>query len=377
MIVNNLSMNIVRLSRIIHPVGQGAFYTERFFDSDGNTLYTIVYDCGSSPKSFVNNEIHSFFVQDDVVDILFLSHFDKDHISGLDELKKVCEINTVIMPLLNSVQKMYMLSQGINKMLITDPKRYFDSSRIVYVSPISSESKDERDYSDLGQELNSGTRIHIPKECSWVYVPFNYDSNARQDFFLEKFKKIDELKNVDFDNDEEVNQIVLNADVKLISKLNKVFRGSMSDGANRVSMLLYSGPLHSGGSILSDIEVHFNNWYEVEGKLNVSSAALYLGDTDLNQDGLLTELRLQLDQLSHNIGMIQLPHHGSKRNFSRELSKFCEQSKVCLYFASFGTDNRFGHPSSSVVEQVVLNNGKFVGVTEKRDSMLLGKYIKQ
>ena len=37
--------------RVFHPVGQGAFFTEQFYDDDQNTLlYNIVYDCGSKSK---------------------------------------------------------------------------------------------------------------------------------------------------------------------------------------------------------------------------------------------------------------------------------------------------------------------------------------
>lgn len=36
------------MERIFHPIGHGAFYTERFYE-DGNDdpLFTAVYDCGS------------------------------------------------------------------------------------------------------------------------------------------------------------------------------------------------------------------------------------------------------------------------------------------------------------------------------------------
>lgn len=30
------------------PVGQGAFYVERFFDANEQSKYNVVYDCGSS-----------------------------------------------------------------------------------------------------------------------------------------------------------------------------------------------------------------------------------------------------------------------------------------------------------------------------------------
>lgn len=39
----------LKMVRTFHPVGQGAFYTERFYEGDKN-VFNMVYDCGSSTK---------------------------------------------------------------------------------------------------------------------------------------------------------------------------------------------------------------------------------------------------------------------------------------------------------------------------------------
>ena len=36
----------MRLERTFHPVGHGAFYTERFYDDDGQNIANVVFDCG-------------------------------------------------------------------------------------------------------------------------------------------------------------------------------------------------------------------------------------------------------------------------------------------------------------------------------------------
>lgn len=89
----------MEVTRIIHPIGQGAFYTERICSKD--QIYNVVYDCGSginknAPKRLIQ-EIASVFTSNDVVDILFVSHFDNDHINGIRELKKrVKEIRNIV-----------------------------------------------------------------------------------------------------------------------------------------------------------------------------------------------------------------------------------------------------------------------------------------
>ena len=64
--------------RFIFPVGQGGFAGERIGD------FVVVYDCGSiSSSSMVEDCIDHASRYVDHVDLLFISHFDKDHVNGL------------------------------------------------------------------------------------------------------------------------------------------------------------------------------------------------------------------------------------------------------------------------------------------------------
>ena len=64
--------------RFIFPVGQGGFAGEKI----GN--FVVVYDCGSlSSTSMVEDCIDHASEHVDHVDLLFISHFDKDHVNGL------------------------------------------------------------------------------------------------------------------------------------------------------------------------------------------------------------------------------------------------------------------------------------------------------
>ena len=78
----------MKLVRTFHPVGHGAFYTERFYDEHDQNIANIVFDCGryeaakegwcyQSYKTWIEDYVknHSGLVKDGVVDILFISHF--------------------------------------------------------------------------------------------------------------------------------------------------------------------------------------------------------------------------------------------------------------------------------------------------------------
>ena len=93
----------MEVTRIIHPIGQGAFYTESIKTNDN--LYNVVYDCGSGNHKYapkrLKQDIASFYNPDDVIDLLFISHFDNDHINGIRELKKrTSNIRNIVVPLI-------------------------------------------------------------------------------------------------------------------------------------------------------------------------------------------------------------------------------------------------------------------------------------
>ena len=377
--ISRKDTGIYNIIRTIHPVGQGALYRESFYNSASERVRTVLYDCGSSPVSYVNTEIKSSFIDGDVIDLLFLSHFDYDHVSGLPELRKHCKIDMVVMPLFNSVQKMYMLVQGIDKLLITDPEAYFKGAKIVFVLPSDSKGTDPTDeempYDELPEIIASASIIRMPVDVDWAYIPFNYESSTRIEQFRNLFKEIPELSDVDFDDENQVNELIKNADRRLIGKINNVFRQAFPDGANKISMILYSGPAVSSQSILTISENKPVCAITPDGQHRNEAAALYTGDTDLHQNNIIADLKSHLKGLDVNLGIVQLPHHGSIKNFTKDIWNRGRTGSSRLYFAAYGTTNRYGHPSYDVVQETLVNH-TFIPVTEKRNSALIQIIIK-
>ncbi len=84
----------MKFTRTFHPVGQGAFFTEQLSSLNEEYDTTIVYDCGTiSSSDQLNSEISDFKKEQKkegrrLFDILFISHFDSDHVNGLKKLLK-------------------------------------------------------------------------------------------------------------------------------------------------------------------------------------------------------------------------------------------------------------------------------------------------
>lgn len=178
------------------------------------------------------------------------------------------------------------------------------------------------------------------------------------------FKKELSLKNI------QESQL---SDTKFIKEhrtlLTEMYKKVCGNSVNDSSLVVYSGGLNSQ---YPSKYIHTSVRYSrCSGE-----ACLYLGDANLNQaadnsTAMIVDLKTRLDSknLNNHIGTIQLPHHGSVKNFHLDLLSFGLSPKV--YFASFGMANQYGHPSSAVMGTIYANNECFCGVTDNRASALI------
>ena len=87
--------------RCFAHVDQALFAVERHCE------HTIVFDCGGEDQSIVNKAIDEVLSDEEIIDILFVSHYDSDHINGIQPhacasmrvCPKVskCEVDTTVL----------------------------------------------------------------------------------------------------------------------------------------------------------------------------------------------------------------------------------------------------------------------------------------
>ena len=58
--INQVNYNMVELTRVLHPVGQGGFYTETLKNAQGNE-FNVVYDCGGNGQRFMAKYLKSCY----------------------------------------------------------------------------------------------------------------------------------------------------------------------------------------------------------------------------------------------------------------------------------------------------------------------------
>ena len=362
--------------RTIHPVGQGAFYTERAVDKEGNTIHLMVYDCGSISYRKLKREVSSSLSEDKDIDLLFISHFDRDHVNGLKYLKNNRTIKKVVMPLISSSDKwfyLFVLPSDLQAILL-DPQNFFGKdTTIIYVRNMEEDNIGSADIQNSDNDIvnleslssstiiSSGTQLQFLNN-SWCYIPFNYGEERRKTTLTIELQK----RGIDVSSLANGNLTYIDENRKTIKE---AYQNVCPDGANKCSLILYSGAIENSG-----ISKWWNGniWNKYFDDISLKTACLYVGDTDLNQQvgnqDILDNLSYHLGKYHQSIGTIQLPHHGSIKNFNKKILTMWNIPKH--YFASYGENNPHGHPSSSVLG-IVMRGNSFFGVTENRSSIAI------
>lgn len=385
-----------RVVRTIHPVGQGAFYSERFHDIPSNELvFTVVYDCGSGMGYNVSRNAKSI-IEDFAseleaegrpeIDFLFISHFHCDHINGIKELEKHVKIKNIIMP--------YMKKELANKLQLLHDKIYEDSSLHTFTNPYNAfneegfsetrfiyvvSDKDDIEVpsgdNNVNEEIHldgefSGTAIDINRlsnsrgnihyfqsgnviaaeKCLWFYMPFTR-KDRHNDSKLEE--NIDEL-NRTIENYETANpnhEWITND--KIVNEMKEKYK-EIDNNLNNTSMLVFSAPLslkwNNDYELLMPMDClprnhwrycrHHCGW--IHHYCYYHPSCLYTGDISLETaicDLILEKLN------KYQIGTMQIPHHGADNGWQAttmaDLDPLLHRS---AFFMSFGLNNQYGHP---------------------------------
>lgn len=351
----------MNVERIIHPIGQGAFYTEKFTLCN-KIEFNVVFDCGTkSKKKYLEAEIDNRFNNNSIIDILFISHFDADHVSGIDYLinTKKCIIKKVIIPLIDkSLQSFYickLLLDNINPRILTETQQYFGNDTVIITvdAEFNTDGSDNNNIpvTDLRSGIiKNGTKLNY---FNWVFVPFNYEETTRSASLMAEFSKygIDISKIND--------PAYINNNKKTIKKCYKNI--PLKDAINITSLILFSGTNMKSSFCFRCSS--YNCFEKCECcracccyccddpcvfENSCFPSCLYLGDTDLNQTSIINDLSVHLNDLKGSIGMIQIPHHGSHDNFNSAILDINRKRKLCFISHNY----MYKHPSASVVNYI-------------------------
>lgn len=281
----------LNVRRTFHNVGQALFCIEQVGG------FTIVYDCGGNNKEVVNAAIHRSFKANDTIDIVFLSHYDRDHVNGIFELLNLCNVSHLILPMVSNLRR-FLSFEGMQddssdvELFCEDAEEYMNlhnlRTKVHYVT--ETEDDDEKrtiNYENLPREIPSGAKIR-KNDIDWTYVVYNRRlmNKDEEKRFLEALG----LSSIaTFASIKDAWKKVNLAIKKALEKINII----KIEDINDYSMTIYSGCSRN------------------------KCGCLYLGD--YNALAYFEELFEAYKEVWPTIDIIQIPHHGSLKNFKEKL----------------------------------------------------------
>ena len=417
---------IIYHERTQFAVGQGGFHVgtltkllpEQWQNAPpkmASAQFLYVYDCGSEPRRHVDHQIDDFISarQPAKIDLLFLSHFDRDHICGVTRLLRAnagLQVDTIVMPYLDDVERIIAFARFAAKPdtesdswyedMVVDPLetlRPFKPRQIVFVrsdedgpppeelalvglpsgglGPLKWEFLDETlgpgpsAWSADGNNavvVKSGVRIQVSGDSLfWRLIPYVRRSKPE---FVNTFKLVAETL-LDWEagsfsrrmSDVSVRRTVVRRDRAKLS--NAYIRAFGSK--NITSLSLYSGPENHdlAGAV------------QLEPELKEASKArvgwMGTGDAYLRDRA---DIRQFSDRFSADLEFVStfvLPHHGSIENSDPGLLV----SNADLWVACAEPSHAWKHPHPDLEAAVRKRDGKFSHVSSKASSALTERVI--
>lgn len=356
------------------PVGQGAFYRETFNLKDGR--HTIIYDCGSlTDQSIVKQQIRDEFKSGEVIDAVFISHLDEDHINGLPVLLQHCQVKNLFFPLVTTEDKVYL---KLKALLSVDKKSFlysfienpynainslgvYDVPRLNQVGTVDGENWNGVDarYISSGENVVNKLDSVLDKKIDWELIPFNFRQKKRIDEFKKAIADIFGCSTELIEK--KVEDIIDNypKDKDQIKEAYKQVRGTF----NTNSMTLFSGTKNS--RIRQHYAIPKRYFCACRCQTFTENGCLYMGDYDASGTQKWKDLKEAYNQYWEYIGCIQIPHHGSHHNYNGKIAEL-----NVINVISAGYKNRYRHPNSSVIKDLILNDCVVHIVTENIGSQV-------
>lgn len=404
--------------------GQGSFYGGRICNQQNGRNYTIVYDCGTSTfiagnSQSLNREIDLFksknfqFNHNNEIDLLFISHLDYDHVSGLKRLIKEFNIKNIILPYIEKEYRKFFLvsfekfDETENKpsdddlsiedyiLFIESPNTFIQNNskeaKIYFVKPNDKLEFENKVYDNENQSEDIypiGNSLVKTEELTTTENIFLYDNNL-QFFIHKKWEFTTYVKSVSKEAITKLDDClkkILNKsknlcfeDLKRLVNYNRkeaheCYKKCVGD-INSHGLVLLHGPIgfkQLYGKVYSTEEqfgfcdyryqrFYYRRYNFISSMNNLKMGTLLFGDTSLKGQNKI-KFPYNFKKKLVNVHIVQIPHHGSSKNWDfQEFRKLKIGTQInqwnnrFIAVCNFGFGNTYGHPSHHVLNDIGLS----------------------
>jgi hypothetical protein len=395
------------------PVGQGGFHvgTLEKLDQDkdawreslsGDAItsadFLYVYDCGSIPRKGVDDAVRSIVKRRPCqsLNMLFVSHFDRDHICGIPTLlcKNVgLSVDTIIMPYLDHVDRIIAFARCADEFsddksekffrdIVVDPverMRRFKPKEIILIMPLDEDSAPTPDEPSARTRLDP-TRFSISMEVArsasiGATLKQNWDSHGNSDIngkwllktFVKRATKRDREAfcgaveyTLGWPRGHFYKKVQAKAERRrLVTERREALSHAYAwafGNKNETSLSLYSGPTepHKAGAVSKDLcDFH-----------TARVGWLGTGDAGLKEKRAIEDFKNHFQDELDWVTTFMLPHHGSAHNYDPSISVVNAELFVA---AAYPNNPKWKHPAAEIVKAIKASGANFqqVGLCPK------------
>lgn len=271
--------------RYIFPVGQGGFSCERIDD------FVVVYDCGSTTNPGIVEEcIDHLSEKIDHINILFISHFDKDHVNSIRYL-------------LSNIQVRQAVTTFIPSELTAAYGVYTNGA---YGAIMSLFDEYNVETQTIGDRENTIRGFNF--NAIWEWIAKSMMSSA--DFANVKTY----LAGHGFNMNRVEDAVYVETEKDTINDAFKAVFGRK--GPNAKGLIVLSQPCKNVATQGSDV-LRGGRWIPRLLRMVANcpeSSCLYVGDADLRNIASRNDVKdfVQRNRSENPLLFMQMPHHGSR-----------------------------------------------------------------
>lgn len=402
-------MILSHVLRRFEPVGHGGFCHEDFYtrrhssDERGeHPCFTAVYDCGSLKKALAENAVERAFTENQRVDAVYISHLHEDHTSGLEFLLRRCSVTNLYLPFFApKYRPLFLLGYlagggeegSFTYRLLDDPLSALNEIgkeiNVYFVLPTPEEGTEpegdpnsDRDDDDPLRDSTKKGKVfirRIPSGCNtlselpdkqpffasdkyedffWCFVPHNFCYEEKLEALRAKLEEKGIPVPVSSMTGTQVGELWKDRkdEIKGVYRDAKAFR-------NENSMVLYSGPT---------LSYKYLRWQQLcvprralgcqAGRMG-GYGCLHFGDYEAQDRENWEAIQEKYGEYFDAVDVVQLPHHGSDRNFREELLTGIDAK----YYVAACRSGDSKHPGKSVkdaFDKAEHANRKLIAMTE-------------
>ena len=372
------------MKRKFLPVGQGAFYCERFSADECGVPVNVVYDCGTvSGLNHLKKVVDREFKETDVIDALFISHLHEDHINGIPMLMARCQVKRVYLPLMSPTDLALMrldyetrnrphqhwdkllsgdeavAAESFVRMMLDDPSNALRevaqrnnsgtevSQLNSFVVGITPQTQQTQGVDDLSEPIFSGDKKR-GYASNWRYKTFCVKNEDVVKSVIWKFRETFTVMPTPERIAELVKEGCANKDIK------KKIRGLYADikgEFNSHSLTMCSDSVTSECRQAIDKGLCNENVQPYVVPDDAASGCLYTGDFNASNIRYWLQMKSAYNDNWTRVGCVQVPHHGSPHSFNDGILK-----EEAYHVISAGFGNQHHHPSGRVLGKYRRNN---------------------